>query len=98
MPNIQFQFRRGTSTEWADANPILASGEMGIETNTNLFKIGNGVTPWNSLPYGGIQGATGAGISGYSGISVIQVIVVSAAYRDWETDRKSTRLKSSHRL
>ena len=68
MPNIQFQFRRGTSSEWSSANPVLAAGEMGIETNTNLFKVGNGSTAWNALPYGGIQGATGAaGVAGANG-------------------------------
>jgi hypothetical protein len=48
MPNIQFQFRRGTAAEWTAANTVLASGEMGIETDTNQFKLGNGVTGWNS--------------------------------------------------
>lgn len=48
MPNIQFQFRRGTAAEWTSANTVLASGEMGIETDTNQFKLGNGVTGWNS--------------------------------------------------
>ena len=60
MPFIQFQFRRGLAAEWASANPILASGEMGIETDTDLFKIGDGATLWNDLPYGGVQGYTGA--------------------------------------
>lgn len=59
MPTIQLQFRRGTGTEWSNANPVLAAGEMGIETGTSLFKIGNGQTGWNSLPYGGLQGLTG---------------------------------------
>jgi len=59
MPTIQLQFRRGTATEWSNANPTLAAGEMGIETNTNLFKIGNGTSRWNALSYGGLQGATG---------------------------------------
>ncbi len=59
MPNIQLQFRRGTGTEWSNANPTLASGEMGIETDTSRFKVGNGSTAWNSLSYGGIQGPTG---------------------------------------
>ena len=68
MPNIQFQFRRGTSSEWSSANPVLAAGEMGIETNTNLFKIGNGSTAWNALAYGGLVGATGAaGVAGANG-------------------------------
>jgi len=59
MPNIQLQFRRGTSSEWISANPTLASGEMGIETDTSKFKVGNGSTSWNSLGYGGIEGPTG---------------------------------------
>lgn len=59
MPNIQLQFRRGTAAEWTSANPTLAAGEMGIETDTNQFKIGIGTTGWTGLPYGGIQGPTG---------------------------------------
>lgn len=59
MPNIQFQFRRGTAAQWSAANTTLASGEMGIETDTSRFKVGNGSTSWNSLSYGGIQGPTG---------------------------------------
>ena len=59
MPNIQFQFRRGTASEWTTANPTLASGEMGIETDTKRFKIGDGTTAWTSLLYGGLAGPTG---------------------------------------
>jgi hypothetical protein len=59
MPNIQLQFRRGTATEWSNANTVLAAGELAIETNTNNFKIGNGSTAWNSLSYGGLLGPTG---------------------------------------
>jgi len=72
MPFIQLQFRRDTSSNWTTNNPILASGEMGIETNTALFKLGDGTTRWNLLPYGGLQGPTGAaggggGGTGYTG-------------------------------
>ena len=85
---IQIQFRRGTSTEWSNtgtANPILAQGEMGIETNTNLFKIGNGILHWNDLPYGGIQGYVGSrGIQGPLGpsIAVQNVLYVSKSGND----------------
>jgi hypothetical protein len=39
MPFIQLQFRRGVATQWTADNPILADGEMGLETDTRLFKI-----------------------------------------------------------
>ena len=42
---------------WTSYNPLLASGEMGLETDTGKFKVGNGSTLWNSLVYAsGIQG------------------------------------------
>jgi hypothetical protein len=47
----QFQFRRGTAAEWTSANPTLASGEFGFETDTLKAKLGNGSTAWNSLQY-----------------------------------------------
>ena len=53
MPFIQFQLRRGTDALWSSTNPVLAAGEMALETNTNRYKFGDGVLPWNSLPYGG---------------------------------------------
>lgn len=54
----QIQIRRGTAAQWTAANPTLASGEWGFETDTNKAKIGNGSTAWNSLSYI-ITGATG---------------------------------------
>lgn len=59
MPFIQLQFRRDTSANWTINNPRLASGEMGIELDTNLFKIGIG-NFWNVTPYGGLRGPTGS--------------------------------------
>jgi hypothetical protein len=47
----QIQFRRGTSAEWASANPILAQGEIGIDLDVNRFKVGTGLTSWNYLNY-----------------------------------------------
>ena len=43
--------RRGTATAWASANPTLAAGERGYETDTGREKVGNGSTPWNSIGY-----------------------------------------------
>jgi hypothetical protein len=53
---VQIQFRRDTDANWTSANPTLAAGEMGINTTTNQFKIGNGSTAWNSLSYAPISG------------------------------------------
>ena len=67
---IQFRFRRGTAAEWTAANPTLSSGELGLETDTAAFKIGDGVTAWTSLAYGGIAGPAGAaGPPGLSGVA-----------------------------
>lgn len=68
MP-IQIQLRRGTAAEWTAANPTLAQGEMGMETDTYKFKIGTGTTAWNSLQYGGLTGSTGPiGSTGATGV------------------------------
>jgi hypothetical protein len=45
------QLRGDTAANWTTANPVLAERELAIETDTNLYKIGDGVTPWNTLPY-----------------------------------------------
>jgi hypothetical protein len=51
MSTVRIQVRRGTSSEWTTANPVLAAGEMGVETNTNKFKFGNGTDAWTALSY-----------------------------------------------
>lgn len=81
---IQIQFRRGTATEWSGVNPTLALAEMGIETDTNLFKIGNGTSTWIQLDYGGIQGPQGPiGNTGTVGISAVDnVLYVSKSGND----------------
>ena len=48
---VQVQFRRGAASEWTNANPILAEGELGLELDSNKFKLGNGFTRWNNLLY-----------------------------------------------
>lgn len=51
--------RKDESYDWTTSNAILEDGEMGLERDTRQFKIGDGVTPWNSLPYGGLSGPPG---------------------------------------
>lgn len=52
MPT-KIQLRRGTASQWTSANPTLASGEFGVETDTAKVKLGNGTTAWTSLGYFG---------------------------------------------
>jgi hypothetical protein len=47
----RMQQRRGTAAQWTSANPILAAGEIGFETDTGAFKIGNGSSTWSALKY-----------------------------------------------
>ena len=47
----RIQFRRDPSNIWLLSNPILSSGEIGFETDSNRIKIGDGFTPWTSLEY-----------------------------------------------
>jgi len=47
----RMQQRRGTAAQWTAANPILAAGEIGFETDTNKFKMGNGSSVWSALQY-----------------------------------------------
>ena len=52
----QIQLRRDTAANWTSANPTLAAGELGLETDTTFYKIGTGSTAWTSLAYGTIAG------------------------------------------
>jgi hypothetical protein len=56
--------RRGTSVGWAAKNPVLAAGELGVDTTQSKIKLGDGVTAWNSLAFinaGGGGGSVGWG-------------------------------------
>lgn len=60
------QFRRDTAVNWTSSNPTLAQGELGYETDTETFKIGDGSTAWSSLLYfsGGGGGGSWGTITG----------------------------------
>ena len=51
MANIRFQLLRATKIEWSTKNPILRSGEPGIESDTARLKLGDGSTTWDNLEY-----------------------------------------------
>ena len=71
--STKIQFRRDTAANWTANNPILSEGEMGLETDTGKFKVGNGTDVWSALVHSsgaqGIQGIQGEqGIQGVQGI------------------------------
>jgi len=47
----RMQQRRGTAAQWTSANPVLNAGEMGWESDTNKFKIGDGTNHWANIDY-----------------------------------------------
>lgn len=48
---VTLQIRHDTSSNWVTRNPILAQGEYGLELDTFLIKIGDGLRDWTHLPY-----------------------------------------------
>lgn len=47
----QLKCRHDTAANWTAKNPVLLDGELGVETDTTFFKIGDGATAWTSLKY-----------------------------------------------
>jgi hypothetical protein len=47
----RMQQRRGTAAQWTSADPILAAGEIGFESDTGFFKMGDGTNHWSDLSY-----------------------------------------------
>ncbi len=47
----KIQHFRGTAARWTEINPVLAAGELGLETDTNKIKFGDGTSTWSALSY-----------------------------------------------
>ncbi len=60
----RMQQRRGTASQWTAANPTLEAGEIGFESDTSKFKIGDGVNQWADLEYFINQAAIEVDVSG----------------------------------
>lgn len=58
MPK-QISLRHGTADQWTAANPLLAAGEPGLETDTGKWKFGDGTKVWTALSYTGAGDLTG---------------------------------------
>lgn len=66
--NANIKLRRALASEWEGVNPILLSGEPGVELDTFKLKIGNGILAWKDLPY--IAGGAGTTLI-YNAIEIV---------------------------
>ena len=74
--------RNDTAANWTSVNPVLAAGEMGVETDTNKFKFGDGGTAWSSLAYA----------SGVQSSAIHSMVVMTQAEYDALTTKDATAL------
>jgi hypothetical protein len=92
----RMQQRRGTASQWTSSNdgagPILNAGEIGWESDTNKFKIGDGSSRWNALTYfvdatdviasslgGYLQDSDVGAVSGVAGLDSSKNLLVPGA-------------------
>lgn len=88
----RIQNRRDTADRWAEMNPILLEGEMGLVTdNANQYKIGDGIHAWNDLPLRGFTGTISQELGEDENAVVSQKIVTEKLV---ETDEKLAELGS----
>ena len=66
----RMQQRRGTAAQW-NANTILNAGEIGYESDTNKFKIGDGTNTWSNLDYFIDETALGTTLGDYVETSLL---------------------------
>ena len=78
--NVTMSQRRDIAANWEDVNPILASGEIGIEgtptVDMDRMKIGDGITVWTMLPY---VAATDLGANGIASPTLSSIVVLTEA-------------------
>jgi len=84
--------RRSTTTEWSVMNPVLAEGELGIEvpdsgvgTGLCKFKLGDGYTQWNDLPYA-FDANSAQAIYGGNPFVSRDICLRSGTKDEWETE------------
>jgi hypothetical protein len=82
---VQIQFRRDTAANWTSANPTLAVGELGLETDSKLFKIGDGSTAWTSLSYAALSVSSLTGVL-LQGSTREKVTVVGTGFAGYAYD------------
>jgi len=96
---VNIQLRRGTAAEWTAANPTLMVAELGYETDTGLYKVGNGSTAWNSLSYNTLYGsATLAQININGGTDIGADVASGDKFVVYDTSAAANRTLSVTRI
>jgi hypothetical protein len=83
----RIQIKRGLAASWTSANPILATGEIGLETDTGRIKIGTGLAAWTALGYylsAADKGVNG-GIASLDSEGLVPLSQLPITTADWET-------------
>ena len=78
--SVKIQVKRSTASSWTSVNPILDAGEIGFETDTGYFKIGNGSTAWNSLSYTISQSLNSSASPTFAGLTTTGNLVVGGNF------------------
>lgn len=100
----RIQLRRGTAANWTSANPTLAAGEVGVETDTGYAKVGDGTLAWTSLDYVDQRavallgdhlvdtvGAHAASAISYAGSTNLAATTVEAALDELDSEKAPVR-------
>jgi hypothetical protein len=70
--------RRDTSSNWTGVNPVLRPGEIGLESDTGLFKFGDGVHTWQQLSYANSSSVSVTSVNGLTGNVIITASSIGA--------------------
>lgn len=66
---VQFQEMVQTAAQWVSSNPVLLKGQLGIESDTLMVKVGNESSLYSARPY--LQGGCPVGgMIYYAGVSI----------------------------
>jgi hypothetical protein len=84
--------RRDTAANWTAANPVLALGEIGWETDTRKAKLGDGSTAFNSLAY-----IHGQATADYVAQTITNGVTTSAPSQDAVFDALALKIDSTEK-
>ena len=91
-------FKVNTRSQWATLNPVLMAGEPGLESDTSNLKIGNGRSPWASLPYHGCPGYWGSFWDSTSQVAAAINTPYAIKLRQADAASRAIRIISNERI